>query len=422
MKLHTPVLAVFALAVSLWFITGPLSYITQSGTPANSAAVVTSSVTVIIPKSGIAKQTALSRTQLVALADSLYEDGQVPLGDYKYSTTVAKKGSVFLCNARKDNPGSGVNGPWIRGDTWNYLQKIHVSGSVTWAQAKFGNSVSGNTRTITTNALPLTHTTGIFPVARTDAAAAYDPNPNIIYAQTITTSLPASPEYSATPYCMGGEVGIMLSGVPLFNAFDAGLRDAPAHELQDSCDGHPQGAGEYHYHSLSSCFNDTNVETVLGYAYDGFPITGGKVSEGKFLTTDDLDECHGITSDVVIDGKKKSTYHYVMTVDFPYSAGCFRGKPVTTGPSLPAQTGTSAPQGQQKNGSQSPQAVPVPAAGQKQQAGQSAQTGTPPQEAISACASSVFNDVCSFTSPRGDRVSGTCGAPPGATRLACVPR
>lgn len=410
MKLHTPVLVVFALTVSLWFITGPLSYLTQSDAPAsgNSAAVVATSVTITIPNSGITKQTVLTRAQLLQRADSLYLDGQVPLGDFKYSTTVAKKGSVFLCNARYDNPGSSVNGPWIKNETWNYLQKIDISGSVTWAQAKFSNAVSGDTRTITTNALPLTHTTGVFPVARRDAAAAYDPNPNTISAQSITSVLPANPVYSPTPYCMGGEVGIMLSGVPLFNAFDAGLRDAPAHELQDSCDGHPQGAGEYHYHSLSSCFKDTGVETVLGYAYDGFPITGGKVAEGKFLTTDDLDECHGITSDVVIDGKKKSTYHYVMTVDFPYSAGCFRGKPVTTGPSIPAKP------------SQTPQASI--AAPQGQQTGTLSQAGTPPREAIAACASKVFNDACSFISPRGDRISGVCGAPPEATRLACTPR
>jgi hypothetical protein len=127
---------------------------------------------------------------------------------------------------------------------------------------------------------------------------------------------------------MGGEVGIMLTGVPLFNGFDAGLRDAAAHEVQDSCQGHPQVTGEYHYHSLSSCIKDVSVSTVIGFALDGFPITGPSVDKDKYLTTDNLDECHGITSEINLDGKKVTSYHYVMTEDFPYSVSCFKGKVV----------------------------------------------------------------------------------------------
>lgn len=415
MKLHTPILVVFALFVSVWFLTGPLSFMTRpSESVANSAAVVATSVSVVIPQkgTGITPQTTLTNAKLLALADNIYRDGYVPLGDYKYSTSVAKKGSVYLCNARKDNPGSAVNGPWIQGETWNYLQKISIAGSVSWPSAQFSNTVQGATRTLTGKALPVSHATGVFPVAQNDAAAAYDRNPNTISAQKIMQKLPIDPVYSQTPYCMGGEVGIMLTGVPLFNAFDAGLRDAPAHELQDRCDGHPQGSGEYHYHSLSRCIKDTSISTVVGYAYDGFPITGSKVAEGKFLTTEDLDECHGITSEVLVDGKKKVTYHYVMTVDFPYSAGCFRAKPVTTGPSagMPAQ-------GQSAQSPQANQQLPP----QGTDAGGSAPGGTPPQEAITACKDTLKGGSCSFVSPRGDRISGTCDSPPGSSALACVP-
>ncbi len=415
MKLHTPVLVVFALFVSLWFVTGPLSYITQNAATAtaNNAAVVATSVNVVIPQrgTGITPQTTLSQARLLALADSLYQDGTVPLGDNRYSTTVAKKGYVYLCNARKDNPGSSVNGPWIKGDTWNYLSKVSVSGAVVWKNAKFENSVSGTTRTLSGNALPLTHSTGVFPVARSDAAAKYDPNPNTISPQKLLQKLPVNPVYSDTPYCMGGEVGMMLTGVPLFNAFDAGLRDAPAHELQDSCDGHPQGQGEYHYHGLSKCIKDTSVQSVIGYAYDGFPITGSKVADGKFLTTDDLDECHGITSEVLVDGKKKITYHYVMTVDFPYSASCFRAKPVTTGPSTDAPQRVPGTSAMQPSAAQSNSAPPGPIGPQ----------GTPPAEAISACSGKTKNASCSFIGGQGETVSGVCAAPPGTASLACVP-
>lgn len=285
---------------------------------------------------------ALTDAQVIALADNKYADGNVPLGDYKYVTDAPKKGYMYLCHARKDNPGSMVNGPWIKNDTvWNFLEKITVDGNVTWKEAVFKNTISGAYRVLTGNNLPINHTTGIFPVSRNSAAGKYDPNPNTISAQNMNRSIAANPTYSDTPFCMGGEVGVMLTGVPLFNGFDAGLRDAPAHELQDSCDGHPQGDGQYHYHSQSSCLKDADYKTVVGFAYDGFPITGGNVAKNKYLTTEDLDECHGITSEIIVDGKKKITYHYVLTKDFPYSASCFRSKPISTGPE--AGGGTQQP-------------------------------------------------------------------------------
>jgi hypothetical protein len=296
---------------------------TQTSTQAPSAAVLV-----------LSGKNALTNAQLLAMAGDDFANGIVPLGDNKYVTSGPKKGYVYLCNARSDGQGgAGTDGPWIVGSSWNYIKKMSVKGSVSWPNATFTNSVASTIRTLAGNALPINHTTGTYPVQSSDPAYQYDRNPNGISAQSLRVQVPSNPQYSDTPYCMGGEAGIMLTGVPLFNAFDAGLRDAPAHELQDSCDGHPQNTGEYHYHSMSDCFKDIGVTTVLGFAYDGFPITGPKVAEGEYLTTADLDECHGITSTVLLDGKEATTYHYVMTRDFPYSVSCFRGKPTTTAPS-----------------------------------------------------------------------------------------
>ena len=195
----------------------------------------------------------------------------------------------------------------------------------------------------------------------------------------------------------------MTNGVALFNGFDADLRDAAAHEVQDSNNGHPQGNSEYHYHNLPAWAHDATVSAVIGFAYDGFPITGPVVEKGKYLTTADLDECHGLTSDVVLDGKTVTTYHYVMTYDFPYSVSCFRGAPVTTGPSVKALV--PAGQGQAASGQGSSVA---------------GQPGTPPQSAINACSGKSSGSACSFTGGRGETVSGTCQTPPGSS-LACVP-
>ena len=96
-----------------------------------------------------------------------------------------------------------------------------------------------------------------------------------------------------------------------------------------------------------------------------------------------------MTSEIMLDGKKVSTYHYVMTRDFPYSVGCFKGTSVLKGPSVSGGEGAggAAPTG----------------ADMAQNAG-----GAPPAEAQAACKGSTDGASCSFTSPRGDRVTGIC--------------
>jgi len=266
-----------------------------------------------------------------------YADGILPVGDGKYVTDAPKTGYVYTCsqyahNLANDQGGADTRGPWFMNSNTQYdiNKKAHVAGNVTWT-ADFSNTVSGSTRTIVTNDLP-SHPTGVFPIQTSDPAHAYDRNPNSIKGQTLTYALAASPTYSETPNCMGGEVGVMLTGVALFNAFDAGGRDAGAWEVQDGCSGHPQSAGEYHYHTLSSCINDVREDTIIGYALDGFPITGPKVGTNAvngYLTTADLDECHGIVSTIKAGSETAIMYHYVMTQDFPYSVSCFRGTPIT---------------------------------------------------------------------------------------------
>lgn len=43
--------------------------------------------------------------------------------------------------------------------------------------------------------------------------------------------------------------------------------------------------------------------------------------------SDGLDECHGLTSIVDIDGESVQAYHYVMIQDLPYSVTCSRTTP-----------------------------------------------------------------------------------------------
>lgn len=269
-------------------------------------------------------------TVLVANKDygNKYANEILPVGDGHYVTTSPKAGYIYACSqyAQSLNPsngGAGTRGPWfINGNTQIDLnKKVYVQGKVAW-QPSLKNTISGAMRTISTNDLP-NHVTGTFPIAKSDPAYAYDRNPNSIKSQSLTYQLNSSPAYG-DPHCMGGEAGIMLTGAALFSAFDAGGRDAVAWETQDGCGGHPQNSGEYHYHALSTCIKNINVKTVIGFALDGFPITGPVVGTNNILTTSDLDECHGLTSQISLDGKSVTMYHYVMTQDFPYSVSCFR--------------------------------------------------------------------------------------------------
>jgi hypothetical protein len=125
-----------------------------------------------------------------------------------------------------------------------------------------------------------------------------------------------------------GKLSHAPTGVALLNALDSPGRDAVAHETQDRCDGHPQEDGVYHYNSLSACIDDQpgpdGNSPLVGYALDGFRIYGSYAG-GKQLSTADLDACHGRVSVIDWDGRKVRMYHYVATVDFPYTIGCLRG-------------------------------------------------------------------------------------------------
>jgi hypothetical protein len=202
-----------------------------------------------------------------------------------------------------------------------------VDGAVAWPH-QFTITLEGNVRVIAGNDLP-DHPTGTYPVSPSDDAYNYDRNPNSIAAQSLRFELPAVPTLAAQPSCIGGTVGILLTGSMLYNAFDAGGRDAVAHEIQDSCQGHPEAQGNYHYHNLTACVNDegTGHSPLVGYAFDGFGIYGHRGENGQTLTNTDLDECHGHTHLIEWDGQRVEMYHYHATWEFPYTVGCYRGNP-----------------------------------------------------------------------------------------------
>jgi YHYH protein len=262
---------------------------------------------------------------------------KLPLGDDKYVTEGPKSGYVYSCASEYNGNGAFEEGPWIdqEAGTWNLSKKIYVEGRVHW-DSEFAEKVSGSERDLEGNGLP-PQTTGIFPVQESDPAYEYDRNPNEISGYTLKASLPANPKRAAEPSCIGGTIGVMKNGIALYSAFDAGGRDAVATEIQDHCDAHPEKTGQYHYHGLSTCLYERSGDSsadepssvLLGWAIDGFGIYAERDSEGTLLSSADLDVCHGRTSTVEWNGEKRRMYHYVMTLDFPYTVACYRGTPIT---------------------------------------------------------------------------------------------
>jgi len=261
---------------------------------------------------------------------------KLPLGDGRVSDH-PQVGYVYSCQQRFNAhaPGAQVVGPWIHGSTWDLTQKLHVLGTVHWPNAQFRIDTTTNgrvvSRVLTGNGLPVDTPTGTFPVAPADPAFQIDRNPNSIHTQKVALNLPLNPEQAPQPACVPmGMIGVALNGVAIYNALDAGGHDAVAHEVQDLCSGHPEMTGEYHYHGPSPCLpNENGNEVLIGYALDGFGIYSLYDANGRELTDADLDACHGRTSEVPWYGKRQSIYHYVLTREYPYTLGCFRGTPVS---------------------------------------------------------------------------------------------
>ena len=253
---------------------------------------------------------------------------RLPIGDGHISSK-PERGSAWACRTDMFGGRRSHGGEWIRGDgTFDFAAKPTVEGRVSWPH-QFAVTREGSERRIVSNNLP-NHLTGEFPIDPRSKAYRYDPNPNEIRAQEMRIDLPAMPTVAEGASCLRlGPIGTLLTGGVFFNALDASGEDAVAHEIQDGCQGHPQRTGSYHYHSLTTCSKDegSGHSSLMGYAFDGFGIFGHRGESGAVLTNADLDECHGHTHEIVWDGKRTSLYHYHATWEYPYTIGCYRGRP-----------------------------------------------------------------------------------------------
>jgi hypothetical protein len=193
----------------------------------------------------------------------------------------------------------------------------------------------GGKRVIKFDDLPRDDPTGVFPIASTDPAYKYDQNGNHIAKQSFDWRLALHPKAAKRPGCTpGGPIGVLDDGVALFNALDGEGRDAGAHEVLDVCAGHPDPSDTYHHHDVPACILNrikNGTTKLVGYALDGYGIYVVKSAGGTLPTNVDLDACHGTSSAVEWNGKRQRIYHYVATLEYPYTVACFHGTPISAG-------------------------------------------------------------------------------------------
>ena len=183
--------------------------------------------------------------------------------------------------------------------------------------------VDGN-RQIDINSLPVDRAIGDWPMTGYPVLTEIDPNPGVPEVRQFSFVYPGNPSRAPMPSCVsGGSIGVTKNGVILFNASDARGQDAVAREIVDIFGGHP-AMTDYHYHFIPERLDNADLvdghSGIVGHIKDGFPIYGYKGINGKEMSNDQLDMCHGHDHGVL-------GYHYHSTIEYPYTVGCYMGTP-----------------------------------------------------------------------------------------------
>jgi hypothetical protein len=119
---------------------------------------------------------------------------------------------------------------------------------------------------------------------------------------------------------------VAINGVMIFGNSDANNLDAYLNEgvSFDTCGGHPQQQGVYHYHAETSAgcvYTDVKGQhsPLFGWMFDGVPIYGVYGDNGAYPTN--LDVCNGHIDTTY------PFYHYHVTANmtYPYTVNCLKG-------------------------------------------------------------------------------------------------
>ena len=143
-----------------------------------------------------------------------------------------------------------------------------------------------------------------------------------------------------------------LDGVTIFGDAPS-VADRGGLPTLDACGGHIDPSGYYHWHfgadsiqtnldeagAQLTCEIAQDVETLIGFAFDGYAIYG---PEEDNAVPSDLDECSGHVSNTDEFGE---TYHYHLTYESPNLPACRVGAAAVGTLSSPDNPDASLPSG-----------------------------------------------------------------------------
>jgi hypothetical protein len=233
--------------------------------------------------------------------------------------------------------------------------------AATWSSNTTVTFPSSCSMTYTTTGIPAVHDPYyLAPAAKGQTVVATTPVSNLSLAviaypaaslkgDTVTLNVCPTAATSTTASNMGA-IGFMISGIALFNSYEAtgtpALSDNASYTFKDgngvsqtayfidSCSSHAANNGTastWHYHGVPSCVTSlvdtaTGPSHLIGFALDGYPIYGGRDINGGVITLAQLDACNGITS--TTPEFSTATYHYVLPIGVTgsqSSISCFHG-------------------------------------------------------------------------------------------------
>jgi hypothetical protein len=175
-------------------------------------------------------------------------------------------------------------------------------------------------------------------------------------AVEMTILLPMTPKMADKPTDLGtvAQVGLALDGVPIFADAPSVLKTGHMPAL-DTCGGHIDPGGWYHWHATSTDINSVYEQKKVAakcalqqapsaqfaYAFDGYAMYGTTDMNAKVPT--DLDTCNGHSGATARN--PKGEYHYHATSDFPNLPKCLKGVQAKNNFSTTASTGLGSVNG-----------------------------------------------------------------------------
>ena len=237
-------------------------------------------------------------------------------------------GQLLYFDGHYTAPFLGNTSTWLRAGDKDQFGNV-VAKDV-WVPDNVALEIRGSSLVIHSKGIP-NHPTGKYPQLGRGG------NPNYITEQNETYYIPLNPRINPNHFVTTkdnsnhalnmGPIGIALNGVVFFNPFDAGSMDATS--LMDSCCGHPNQDGLYHYHKYPVCINspwsdEGNAHSpLIGFAFDGFPIYGPY--ESANVMAKDVGGKDALNAFNIHYDPERGWHYHVTPGKFPYIIGGYWG-------------------------------------------------------------------------------------------------